>query len=457
MENLRKPSNVHPVESDPRLGFIATSAFVEQERDKQVDVSHWQLVWEHRSWLARMALRAILVSVIVAFIIPTQFESKVRIMPPESLDSSGAMLAAVVGKSNPALAAMAGNILGMKSTGALFTELLKSRTVQDHLVDRFQLQKVYWKRYKEDAREKLEKRTTIEEDRKSGVLSVTVTDHNPQRAHDLAQAYIEELNRLFAQVSTSSARRERIFIEQRLTGVKADLEDAERQFGAFASKNVTLDVKEQTRAMVESGAQLQGQLISAQSELQSLEQIYTANNVRVRATQARIDELRRQLMKVGGSEQTADHPEPQKDDELYPSIRKLPVLGVEWADLYRRVKIQETVFELLHQQYELARIQEAKEIPTVNVIDPADLPEKKSFPPRILVIALGFVLSMSAAIAWLIFSEKWRQTSSADPRKVLALEISDTVGMRLRRSSAWSFLQRMRNGHHSDSETEGAD
>ena len=426
MEIHRKKSSIREVESETRLDYIAPPRF-----DESVDKSNtlrWGLLWQNRRWLGRAALYALILGTVVAFLIPSKFESTVRIMPPEALDSGATMLAAVMGKSNPALAAMAGNILGMKSTGALFSDLLKSRTVQDHIVDSFQLQKVYWDKYKEDARKTLEHRTSVEEDRKSGVISVSVTDRSPQRAHDIAQAYIDELNRLFAQVSTSSARRERIFIEQRLASVKVDLEDAERQFGAFASKNATLDVKEQTRAMVESTAQLQGQLIAAQSELQSLEQIYTANNVRVRATQAKVAELQRQLMKVAGSADTsADNAD--KGDELYPSIRKLPVLGVEWADLYRRVKIQETVFELLHQQYELARIQEAKEIGTVNVIDPANIPEKKSFPPRLLIIAMCFILSMTSAVAWIICTDKWRRVSPDDPRKVLANEVGDTLAI----------------------------
>ena len=131
------------------------------------------------------------------------------------------------------------------------------------------------------------------------MISITVTDGNPQRARDVAQGYVEELDRLVSQVSTSSARRERMFIEQRLATVKADLEDAEKQFSAFASKNTALDIKEQTRSMVESAAVLQGQMIAAQSELQSLAQIYTSNNVRVRALQARVDELKRHCSNWG--------------------------------------------------------------------------------------------------------------------------------------------------------------
>src|SRR5260370_29573598 len=118
----------------------------------------------------------------------------------------------------------------------------------------------------------------------------------------MAQAYVEELNKLVSEGSTSSARRERIFIEQRMASVKNDLEDAEKQFSAFASKNTALDIKEQTRAMVESAAVLQGQMMAAQSELQSLAQIYTSNNVRVRPLQARHDALKQQHQQLGATD-----------------------------------------------------------------------------------------------------------------------------------------------------------
>jgi capsule polysaccharide export protein KpsE/RkpR len=336
------------------------------------------------------------------------------------------MLEAVVAKSNPSMAAMAGSLLGMKSSGALFAKLTESRAVQDHLVDRFELEKVYSARYKEDARKKLADRTEVVEDRKSGVLSIEVTDRDPMRACKMAQAYVDELNLLVADVSTSSARRERIFIEQRLIAVKADLEDAEKKFSAFASKNTALDIKEQTKAMVASAAELQGQLIAAESQLQGLEQIYTSNNVRVRSLRAQVAELKRNLEKIGGTDASLSNDSTQSS-ELYPSIRKLPLLGVEWADLFRRTKIQETVYELLNQQYELARIQEAKEIPRLNVIDPANLPEKRSWPPRGLLAAGLCIFSIAMTGLWIVGASRWERIDERDPGKRLMIDIFEST------------------------------
>lgn len=427
MESLRKDAVVHEFETIRELEFPSASETAEHSSEpaSQEPLSILQLVSDNRRMLYRVAARTIVISAIFAFLLPLNYESTVSIMPPDSI-GGGNMLAALAAKASPGLAAIAGNMFGMNENGQLFVSLMRSRTVQDHIVERFNLQKVYWSRYKEDARKRLNRNTEAEEDRKSGVISVTVTDESPQRAHDIAQAYIEELDRLVSEVSTSSARRERIFIEQRLTAVKSDLEDAEKQFSVFASKNTALDIKEQTRAMVDSAALLQGQMIAAESEMHGLEQIYSSNNVHVRALKARVDELRLQLQKLGGTDASLLTDAPQSD-ELYPSIRKLPLLGVEWADLYRRMKVQETVYELLNQQYELARIQEAKEVPTVNVIDSANVPQRKSSPHRLWIILGITAFSLATAVLWITAAKRLEGLDAQDPRKLFVTHMGQTL------------------------------
>ena len=435
MESRRQNVVVHEIEPITEVEFPAPQGTTASPEPPAQDLLViLQLLWEARGQLGRVAAWALAISTLIAFLIPNQYESSVRVMPPDSTSSAGGMLASALagkGNSNSELAMMAGSLLGMKAPGALYVNLFRSRTVQDRIIDRLSLQNVYGKRYKEDARKKLDGRTDVSEDRKSGVITLEVEDHNPNRAHDIAQAYVEELNRVLALVSTSSARRERIFIEQRLVTVKSDLEDAEKQFSVFASKNTTLDIREQTRAMVESAAILQGQLIAAESELQSLEQIYTDGNVRVRALRARISELKQQLLNMHGSDASLMSDTTQSD-ELYPSIRKLPLLGVQWADLYRRMKIQETVYELLNQQYEMARIQEAKEIPTVNAVDLANVPEKKSFPPRAIIVLALTLVSLIGASLWTVASHNWRLIDPHDPRKLFTESVCREMSHHLR-------------------------
>ena len=423
-----------PVRETPADGqgnyHLASQIPVEPVETQQSFLPYLRLFWEYRRSLFRTGVYAFLASILIAFLIPARYQSLTRLMPPDSQSTSGlGMLAAMAGRTgNAGLGGLAGDLLGVKSSGALFVGILGSETVQDRLIDEFQLMKVYHDRKIEDARKDLAERTEVSEDRKSGIITIGVTDHDPNRAAGMAKAYVGELDRLVAQVSTSSARRERVFLEGRLEKVKGDLDLAAKNFSQFASKNSAIDIPAQGKAMVEAAAVLQGQLIAAQSELSGLEQIYTGNNVRVRAVQARVNELQKKLNEIGSAGTQGGSP---AENSLYPSIRKLPLLGVTYADLYRQTKIQETVYELLTQQYELAKVQEAKEIPTVKVLDAAIVPTKKTFPPRGLIVLMGTMLGITLAMTWILGKTQWDAVDVYDPRRVFATEVFTTVQARM--------------------------
>jgi capsule polysaccharide export protein KpsE/RkpR len=393
-----------------------------------------RMLWNHRPLLFRWAAWGLLAAILIAFLIPKEYEATTRLMPPD--DQSGTSLAIMAalggrigggGGGGGGLGAIAGDLLGMKSSGALFTGMLKSRTVQDHIINKFDLRKVYWRKSWDVTRQRLADNTLISEDRKSGILAIKVTDGSPQRAAAMAQEYVSELNIVVSQLSTSSARRERIFLEERLNQVKQDLEVAEKDFGQYASKTGAVDIKEQAKATMGAAATLQGELIATQSELEGLRQIYTDNNVRVRSVRARVAELQGELNKIGGKDEAASDTDDSQDQSPYPSLRKLPLLGVSYADLFRRAKVQEAVYETLTQQYELAKVAEAKEIPSVKVLDPAEVPEKKSFPPRLLIIFFGTFFSLALGASWVIAKQRWNQVDLHDPRKDLASEVFHTV------------------------------
>ena len=416
-----------------------------------------RLLWQRRRFLWKATVSGLVLALLLAVLLPVRYESKARLMPPDQTSGSGiAMLAALAGRATGGsgssgtlggLGGVAGDLLGLKSSGALFVDMLNGATIQDELVKKFNLRAAYHDRYWEDARRDLARVTDIKEDRKSGVITIAVTDRDRARAQQMAQAYVDALNGLVAQVSTSSARRERQFLEGRLKTVKQNLDEAAQQFSEFASKNGTLNLPEQAKAMVESEATLQGQLVAAESELEGLRQIYKDNNIRVRTLSARVAALRSQIEAMSGNkvDPTSDASQITGD---FPSIRKLPLVGVRWANLYRESKIQETVYELLTQEYELAKIQEAKEIPTVNVLDPPLMPERKSFPPRTLIVVLGTAFAFFLASTVIIATELWENNQSQE--KQLATEIWNQIAApgsktRLLAHRAWSKLSG-RNG-----------
>ena len=397
----------------------------QENRDRKIArIGH---LWERRKLLGKFLAWGGAASILIAIIIPTRYAATTRLMPPDPPAGQGmTLLAGLVGKMGANLASLGGDLLGVSTSVDLFAGLLESRTVQNDLVAKFNLRTVYGERHLVDARKELARRTDLSIDRKSGILTIQVTDHDPKRATAMAQEYVAQLNNVVTQLNTSSAHRERIFLEARLEQVKTDLESAEGDFSKFASKNAAIDIKEQGKAMVEAAAVLEGQLIAAQTELQGLRQIYADQNIRVQTMQARVDELRRQILKMSGK-QEPDGALPLKEDELYPSIRKLPLLGVTYADLFRRMKVEETVFETLTQQYEMAKVQEAKEVPSVKMLDPAELPEKKVFPPRTLLFFLGEIIALAIGAGWISGTDGWDKIDSQHPGKVLVLNMVRSV------------------------------
>lgn len=403
-------------------------------------VTRLRMLWAERRFIFRIAAVGLIFSAVAAFSIPKRYTTSTRLMPPDSQSSSSMMLlAGVAQKAGNGLGSMAGDLLGLKSSGALFVGMLQSQTIQDRVVEQFDLKKVYRKQLLLDARTELSRNTTIQEDRKSGIITLTATDRSAPRAAAIANAYVSELNTMVAQLSTSSAHREHVFLEDRLQSVKRDLDDAEAQLAQFSSKNSTLDIQQQGKAMLDAAAGLAGQMIAAESELQGLRQIYTQNNARVRELSARVAELRKELDKIGGMDSnvirstqknanlSAEAVADAATDMPYPSIRKLPLLGAKYADYYRQAKIQETVYELLTQQNELAKVEEVKETPSVKVLDPAEIPEKKSYPPRLMILCLGTFVAMALAVISIFGTTRWREIGPEDQRKVLVQEIAGNI------------------------------
>ena len=221
------------------------------------DTREWQadqlrLLWGRRRFFFRAVAVGLLVSTLVAFLIPKSYTSTTQLMPPDPQSTSGmAMMAAMAAKGGGGLAGVAGDLLGLKSSGALFIGVLRSETSQDRLVEQFDLKRVYSARLSIDARMRLDENTSISEDKKSGIITISVTDHSPQRAAALANAYVDELNSRASELSTSSAHREREFLEERLKVSKRDLDDASNQLAQFSSKNNTLDIQQEGKAMLD--------------------------------------------------------------------------------------------------------------------------------------------------------------------------------------------------------------
>jgi capsule polysaccharide export protein KpsE/RkpR len=389
-------------------------------------------LWQRRRWLAKVIGIGTLISVslaLLAFFIPNHYSSTAQLMPPEqNAFSSESMLNLLSGTTFPTLG---GGIFNNRSAGATAIGVLSSRTVQDDLVNRFNLRQVFDRKLQVDARKDLAEETKFEEDKKSGIVSITVTDEDRYLARDLAQAYVDELNKLVSGLSTSTARRERIFLEERLKSVKADLDANSHALSQFSSRNATFDPAKQGQATVEAAGKLQEELTLAESHLSGLKALYTDDNVRVRELRGRIDSLQGQLQKIGGKGGTGTGVGADlKSDEIFPSVRQLPLLGYTYYDLYMHVTMDQNVYETLNKQYELAKVQEAKEIPTIKVLDQPAVAEKKSGPPRSYIAIAGFLLTVFGALGWALIGRLWELTEDSHPGKAAGLAIWRSIRRR---------------------------
>jgi uncharacterized protein involved in exopolysaccharide biosynthesis len=376
---------------------------------------------QNRIWLLKVAIAGLVVSAIVAWLIPNRYEAIARLMPPDQSEGMGAtLLGALSSKSGDAIGSLASDALGLRTSGASVVGILQSRTVQDDIINQFDLRKTYGKKHYDDTRRILAKRTAISEDHKSGIITIAVQDSQPERAAALARAYVNELNNRVAQLTTSSAHRERVFLEERLQTIKQRLDAATLQLSRFSSANKTFDPQMQGKAMLEAASNLQGQLIAAEAELSGLQQIYGVENSRVKSASARVADLRAKLRNMSGATgNSGDDAAPVNSNQLYPSLEQLPLLGNTYYDLARTAKIDESVYEILTRQYELAKVQEAKEIPSIKVLDQPIVPERKIWPPRLLIGALGTVLVLCFGVLWIGARNSWETMDANHPYRLM--------------------------------------
>ena len=379
-------------------------------------------IWQRRRWLAMVTGLGLLLAIGIAFLIPNEYTSTAQLMPPDpQLFSSPSTLAALTG-TGPVMSGFGGSLVSARTPGQTLIGMLASRTVQDDIINRFDLRSVYHCKFYLDARKELASSSVLVEDKKTGIVSISVTDRDPNRARDLAKAYVDELDQLLNRVSTSSAHRERAFLEERLKSLKSDLDATSDRLSQFSSRNATLNPQTQGQALLQSATSLQSQLITAQSELYGLKAQYSDDNVRVREARARVDELQRQLRKMGSTGDNMDGAN-LKSGQLYPSMRELPILGVTYSDLSRQLAMREGIYETLTKQYEIAKVQEAKEIPTIKVLDEPAIAERKSLPHRLRICLLGTLVPPFLCALWILVSKLWEITDDSFQAKAILLTV----------------------------------
>lgn len=354
---------------------------------------YWMVIVRRRKMIAWAGALAFVISVVISLLIPKSYVSTTSVMPPQQESSiNGALGSAVPGS----LTGLASSFIGESSTTDLWVGVLRSRTVKDGIIERFKLREEYGKSTLEDTRKTLDKKVSIELSDED-IVSVSVEDRDPGRASEIANAFIEELDRMNKTVVMTSGQRMRAFAEKRLAEAKAELSKTEEALRGFQEKNKAVQLDAQSQAIIESAGILKGQLMAKEVALETLLS-YAA------PTHPQVDLLRSEIKGLQVRLREIETGRPGRRDIFMPTDT-IPELSFQYARLLRDAKIQETLFDLLTQQYEMARMQEAKDSPTVQVLDIAKPPDKKARPKRALMVALSTFSALSFAVFFAFFRE----------------------------------------------------
>jgi tyrosine-protein kinase Etk/Wzc len=353
------------------------------------------LLSAEKKFLWRFALGAAVLATIAAFVLPVRYEAKVVLMPPQQNSSiSSAMLGQLGGLGS--LASLAGGGLGLKNSADMYVALVTSRTVEDALIQRFGLMQEYREKRMSDTREKLESRTTAIAGAKDGLIRITVEDRDPKRAAELANGYVEEFRRLSASLAITEAARRRLFFEQQLEQTKNNLASAEEAMKKTEDATGILQIDSQARSLIEAAAILRGQVVAKQVQIQGMRSFAAEGNPELVLAKQELSALQSQLDRLTGSQ-------PDGDTDLMLSKKRATGAGLEYIRKYRDVKYQETLFQLLAKEFELAKLDEAREGAIVQVVDSGVMPDRRSSPHRLLIILGTTILALFVAAFWVVF------------------------------------------------------
>lgn len=371
---------------------------------------YWRVIAKRKWHIAVFCTVMAAAALIASILLPKIYESTATLLP-QLESNTGLGLGALLSSS---AAGTAAQTLGIALPGTpatptdVFTSLLKSRIMADDVIRRFQLMERFEKQTMQESRKVLEDATRIVVT-KEKVIKITVEDKDAQLASDIANFYVSNLDRLNQTLSVSKARENRKFIEQRVSETKLALVKLEEALKDFQTQNRTVAIEAQSKAMIEATAMIQAQIMSQEVQLQVMGTYLASDHPEIARMKSSLGELRKQLQIMESGKSRKDH---LPGDNLRPAITSVPTLALEYGRLTRDLKVHETLYALLISQYEQAKLAEARDTPTVQVLDPAIPAERKSRPKVLLNVLIAGVLSLLIGIFWAFLREAMNRRKS---------------------------------------------
>jgi len=339
-------------------------------------------------------------TVIAVLVLPSSYTAETTILPPAQNSSLSSALMGQLGGAG-ALASAAGASLGIKNPGDMYVSLFQSRTIEDAMIQRFGLMAKYHAKKESQARVAFEGHAKVDLNTKDGIIHITVKDGDPKQAADMANGYVDEFRKQSAHLAITEASQRRVFFEQQLLESKENLTKAEEALKNTQQSTGVLQIDSQARSLIESAATLRAQVVAKEVQLQGMRSYATEDNPEVVTAEQQLAALKEQLAKLAGSDQGSS------SDFMVPK-GKVPQAGMEYLRRLRDVKYYETISELVAKQYEIAKLDEARQGAITQVVDVAVPPDNRSFPKRTISVIAATLFSFFLACAWCIFMGRMR-------------------------------------------------
>lgn len=389
------------------------------------------VVTKHRKFISWFVILSVVITTIVALLLPKWYKSSASVFPAEKADMFGALegVSSLVRSISPARALT--SLTGSSETDR-YLAILKSGTVLSAVIEKFDLVHVY--DITSYPREKTAKELLNNVDfavEPEGNLTVAVYDKDPQRAADMANFFIDMLNKTNTELQVQNARGNRKFVEDRYQKNLADIRTAEDSLKAFQKRYGVIAMPEQTEASIKAAAEIAGQLALKEVQASVLKRTQSGDHPSVMAAEIEIQELRNKLSQMNRGTGVSD-----AEMKVLVPFNRVPDLGMEYLRRYRDVEIQYKILQFITPLYEQAKVEERRQTPSVLVLDRASPAERKAKPKITLYALLALVISVLLSILWVFLVELVGRLKASHPDRfatVLSTVRSDWFGLRLKR------------------------
>jgi uncharacterized protein involved in exopolysaccharide biosynthesis len=386
----------------------------QSEKDKIGLYSYLSILIGYRRFILLNFLGVCVAVAVLSLFLPSWYTASTSILPPQR---------GGLGLGLGAASSLAGGISEfgtsmslpfMASPSDVIAAILKSQTVALAVIEKEYLMKTYHSKTKEDALREVFSHTQVKVT-PEGIISLSFEDRNRFKAAGVANCFMEELDRVNRETNISQAKNARIFIEERLAQTKKDLTKAEEDLRKFQEENKAVSLDEQMKASIEEAANLKAQMVATEIELNLLRKTMSPSHSQIQELQSRINEIKRQLdiWELGNQQE-----ESKEKKILDIPFSQVPSLSLDLARLVREVRIQSGVFELLTNQYEQYKIQETKDTPTIQVLDKAFPPERRSKPKRALLVGLAGIVSLFTSVVFVFGLEYLKISKERNPEEL---------------------------------------